>query len=161
MAVDIFAKLGDIKGESTDAKHKDEIEVLSFSWGVGNSAPAGGGSAGGGVAGKTSFQDLVIVHTIDRASPKLMEACATGKHMKDAIITQRKAGKGQQDYLIVKMSDVLVTNVSLVSGVAQPPAETVSLTFAKIHYEYRPIKADGSPDAAIIFKYDITTGKSG
>ena len=109
MASDIFAKIGDIKGESLDAKHKDEIEVLSFSWGVTN----GGGSpaGGGGGAGKATFQDLSIVHAIDKASPKLLSACATGVHLKDATITHRKAGKGQQEYLIVKMNDVIITGV--------------------------------------------------
>ena len=93
MASDIFAKIGDIKGESLDAKHKDEIEVLSFSWGVTN---AGVISGGGGGAGKATFQDLSIVHHIDKASPLLLKACATGTHIKDTIITHRKAGKGQQ-----------------------------------------------------------------
>ena len=76
MATDIFAKIGDIKGESLDAKHKDEIEVLSFSWGVSN---AGSSSSGGGCgAGKATFQDLSIVHGIDEATPALLKACATG-----------------------------------------------------------------------------------
>ena len=67
MPSEIFAKLGDIKGESPDAKHKDEIEVLSFSWGVANAGSAGPG--GGGGTGKPAFQDLSIVHNIDKASP--------------------------------------------------------------------------------------------
>jgi len=92
MATDIFAKIGDIKGESVDAKHKDEIEVLSFSWGVTNSGSTSTG--GGGGAGKATFQDLSIVHGIDKATPALLKACATGQHIKDATITHRKAGKG-------------------------------------------------------------------
>ena len=109
MAADIFAKIGDIKGESLDDKHKDEVEVLSYSWGVTNTAhiPTGGG----GGAGKATFQDLSIVHKIDKASPKLLQACATGEHLKEATITFRKAGKGQQEFLIVKMSDVIITGV--------------------------------------------------
>ena len=91
MAFDIFAKLGDIKGESQDAKHKDEIEVLSFSWGV-TSAP---GAGTGGGAGKPVFPEFSMVHNIDKASPSLMKACATGKHLPEATITQRKAGKEQ------------------------------------------------------------------
>ena len=95
MASDIFAKIGDIKGESLDAKHKDEIEVLSFSWGVTNPVPRLPVVAG--VQGKATFQDLSIVHNIDKASPLLLKACATGTHLKDATITHRKAGKGQQE----------------------------------------------------------------
>ena len=159
MAIDIFAKLGDIKGESTDSKHKDEIEVLSFSWGVSN--PASHGAGGGAGAGKATFQDLSIVHRIDKATPSLFAACATGEHLKDATITHRKAGKGQQEYLIVKMNDVLVTGVVHGGAGGSPASESVSLVFAKVDLEYKPQKADGSLDAGIHFKYDIKGNKVG
>src|SRR6476659_9325773 len=99
MASDIFAKLGDIKGESLDDKHKNEIEVFSFSWGVTNTASP---VASGSVAGKATFKEFSIVHSIDKASPSLMAACATGTHLQEATITQRKAGKGQQEFLVFK-----------------------------------------------------------
>lgn len=159
VASDIFAKLGDIKGESLDAKHKDEIEVLSWSWGVENtgSSPAGGG----GGAGKASFRDLSFTHKIDKASPSLMKACATGVHLKEATITHRKSGKGQQEFLIFKLNDVIVTGVASGESGEGGSMESVSLNFSKIELEYRPIKADGSLDAAIHFKYDLKAHKEG
>ena len=163
MAADIFAKIGDIKGESIDAKHKDEIEVLSFSWGVTNPVhQGGGGGGGGGAAGKATFQDLSIVHHIDKASPQLLLACATGKHLPDATITHRKAGKGQQEYLIVKMNDVIITGVVHSGSAGQQAAtsETVSMAFAKVDVEYKPQKQDGSLDAGVHFKYDIKSNKT-
>jgi type VI secretion system secreted protein Hcp len=159
MASDIFAKIGDIKGESLDSKHKDEIEVLSFSWGVTNSANIAGG--GGGGAGKATFQDLSFHHGIDKASPGLLRACATGEHIKDATITHRKAGKGQQEYLIIKMNDIIITGVALSDTTDGTPSETVSMAFAKVDLEYRPRKPDGSLDAGIHFKYDIKGNKEG
>ncbi len=159
MATDIFAKIGDIKGESVDAKYKDEIEVLSFSWGVTNTG--GMEIGGGGGAGKATFQGLSISHNIDKASPQLLEACATGAHLKDATITHRKAGKGQQEFLIVKMNDVIITAVAHGGTTAQPASETVSLAFAKVDFEYRPQKPDGSLDAGIHFKYDLKANKVG
>jgi len=159
MASNIFAKIGEIKGESLDAKHKDEIEVLSFSWGVTNAGSTGPG--GGAGTGKATFQDLAIAHHIDKASPKLLEACATGMHLKDATITHRKAGKGQQEFLIVKMNDVIITAVTHGGTAGQPAAETVSLAFAKVDFEYKPQKADGSLDAGIHFKYDLKLNKVG
>jgi type VI secretion system secreted protein Hcp len=157
VAADIFAKIGDIKGESPDDKHKDEIEVLSFSWGVTSlSAPGGPGTA----AGKPAFQDLSITHNFDKASPLLLKACATGMHLKEATITHRKAGKGQQEFLIIKMSDVIITGVQHGGGSGQTAAETVNLTFAKVDLEYRPQKADGSMDAGLHFKYDLKTNKT-
>ena len=110
MASDIFAKIGDIKGESLDDKHKDEIEVLSWSWGVSNAGAIKGASGAG--AHKASFHDLSFTHNIDKASPVLMQSCATGVHLKEATITHRKAGKGQHEFLIVKMNDVIVTSVT-------------------------------------------------
>jgi type VI secretion system secreted protein Hcp len=157
MAADIFAKIGDIKGESLDSKHKDEIEILTYSWGVTNASPGGIGSGGG--AGKATFQDLSFVHRIDRASPALLRACATGEHLKEATITERKAGKGQQDFLIYKMSDIIVTAVTLGES-GQAGSAGVSLSFAKIEMEYRPLKADGSLDAGVHFKFDIKSNKS-
>ena len=159
MASDIFAKIGDIKGESLDDKHKDEIEVLSFSWGVTTTGIISSGAGGG--SGKATFQDLSIVHNVDKASPLLLKACATGTHIKDAIITHRKAGKGQQEYLIVKLNDVIITGVTHGGASGQPFSESVSLAFAKVDLEYKPQKADGSLDAGIHFKYDLKTNKEG
>jgi len=159
MAIDIFAKIGDIKGESIDSKHKDEIEVLSFSWGVANPASHTSGSGAG--TGKATFQDLSIVHKIDKATPSLLTACATGEHIKEATVTHRKEGKGQQEFLIVKLNDVLVTSVVHGGDTSGPASETVSLAFAKVDLEYRPQKADGSLDAGIHFKYDLKANKSG
>jgi len=156
MATDIFAKLGDIKGESLDDKHKDEIEVLSYSWGVTNSGSMGHGSGGG--EGKASFHDMSFVHNIDKSSPVLMQTCATGTHLKEATITHRKAGKGQHEYLVIKMNDVIITSVTH-GGSNDGHQENVSIAFGKVNVEYKPQKADGSLDAGIHFKYDLKAQK--
>jgi type VI secretion system secreted protein Hcp len=154
MASDIFAKIGDIKGESLDAKHKDEIEVLSFSWGVTNAGSMASGTGGG--TGKANFHDLTFVHRVDKASPVLMQACAGGDHFKEATITHRKAGKGQQEFFVYKLTDVIITGVSHGGGNQDGDyTENVSLQFAKVAVEYKPQKADGSLEAGLHFKYDI------
>jgi type VI secretion system secreted protein Hcp len=155
VAADIFAKLGDIKGESLDDKHKGEIEVLSWSWGLTNAVTLAGSGAG---QGKANFHDLSFTHKIDKASPVLMHACATGVHLKEATITHRKAGKGQQEFLVIKMNDVIVTSVADADA-DDVSTELVSLAFAKINVEYRPRKTDGSLDAGIFFKYDLKAQK--
>lgn len=161
MAVDIFAKLGDIKGESEDAKHKGEIEVLSYSWGVTNAGSMAFG--GGGGEGKAAFHDLSFVHNVDKASPTLMQACVLGTHLKEATITHRKSGTGKEphEYLIVKMNDVIITGVTHGGGGGGPHSENVSLNFGKVSVEYKPQKADGTLDAAIVFKYDLKANKEG
>jgi type VI secretion system secreted protein Hcp len=89
-----------------------------------------------------------------------MTACATGQHVSDATITVRKAGQGQQEYLIIKMTDIVVTSVSTsVSDQGGSTIETVVLAFAKVDLEYKPQKPDGSMDVGLHFKYDLKAQK--
>lgn len=160
MALSIFARIGTIKGESQDARHKDEIDVLTWSWGVSQSGnPGQGGGAG---SGKATFHDFVFTHHIDKASPALMKACATGIHIKEATIKVRKSGMGQQDYLSITMNDVLVTSVSMsASAESDATFESVVLTFGRVDYEYKPQKPDGSLNTGVHFTYDLKTHKTG
>ena len=158
MAVDTFLKLGDIKGESADDKHPGEIDVLSWSWGMSQSGTIASG--GGGGAGKVSFNDLSFMHGLDKASPALMKACATGEHITEGTLVSRKAGKGQQEYLIVKLNDIIITSVQP-SGSSEHPMESISLQAAKVDLEYKPQKPDGSLDAGVHFIYDIKANKEG
>ena len=157
MATDIFAKVGDIEGESADDRHAREIDVLSFSWGMANAS----GSTPGGGAGKTSFQDLTFTHKVDKATPNLMKACATGKHLPEATLTQRKAGRGSPEYFTIRMTDVIVTSVATAGAIDPPGTETISLSFGKVQLEYVPQKADGSLDAPVVFKYDLKANREG
>jgi len=160
MAMTIFARIGTIKGESQDARHKDEIDVLSWSWGVSQSGTAGHGAGGG--AGKANFHDFTFTHHVDKATPLLMKTCATGQHISDATITVRKAGNGQQEYLIITLTDLIVTSVSTsVSAEGGTTIESVVLAFAKVDLEYKPQKPDGSLDAGVHFKCDLQAQKEG
>ena len=152
---DYFLKIDRIEGQSTDSKHKGEIDLESFSWGVTNS---GGGHAGGGGggAGKVSMQDFHFVMKLNKASPKLMLACAQGQHIKEAVLTGRKAGKGQQEFLVYRFRDVLVTSYQTGASAEGPegPLDQVSFGFARIEVEYRSQKPDGSLDAPIKAGWD-------
>jgi type VI secretion system secreted protein Hcp len=147
---DAFLKIDGIKGESKDAKHKDEIEIESFSWGANQSGTAFGG---GGGAGKASFQDFSFVMQQTKASPQLMLACASGKHIKEAILTARKAGKEQMEFVKFTLSNIVVSGFEQGgSSLAEKlPTDQVSFNFEKLKYEYQEQRADGSQG-------DITTG---
>ena len=154
MAMDIFIKIGDLKGESVDEKHKDEIQVLAWSWGMSQSGTTHMGPGGG--SGKASFQDLSITHYIDKCSPNLMLACANGKHFSEALLTVRKAGEKPLEYLKITMTDLIVTSVTTGgSGGEDRLTENVSLNFAKFKVEYTPQKKDGSGDAPITIGWDV------
>jgi type VI secretion system secreted protein Hcp len=159
MAIDVFAKIGDIKGESLDGTFKEQIEVFSWSWGVSQSGSMAVGTGAG--QGKASFNDFSFLHNMDKATPNLMKACATGKHFPEATITARKAGEGQKEYMIFKFSEVFITGVAPGgSNGADAIPEMVTLQFAKVELEYKPQKGDGSLDASVFFKYDLKANKS-
>lgn len=153
--VDYFLKLDGIDGESPDSKHKGDIEISSFSWGASQSGSHGSG--GGGGAGKVSVQDFHFVMGLNKASPKLFLACATGEHIKKAVLVCRKAGTEQREYLKVTMSDLLVSSYQTGGSAGGGPAPTdqISLNFAKIEFEYKEQKPDGSLGGAIKSGYDI------
>lgn len=131
MAVDIFLKLGDIKGESTDDKHKNEIEVLSFSWGIANLSRQ---SSPGHLspARKASLQDFSIVKRVDSASPQLFVRSCDGSVFPELNFTVRKAGEQQLDYYKVTLRDCLISSVAPggSAGGGQDPVEQVSFSFA-------------------------------
>jgi type VI secretion system secreted protein Hcp len=154
-AVDYFLKLDGIDGESHDSKHKGEIDLESWSWGESQAGTHGGG--GGGGAGKVSMQDFHFVMKINKASPKLMLACATGEHIKKAVLLCRKAGKEQQEFLKVTMSDLLVSSYQTGgSGHSDiVPTDQISLNYAKIEFEYKEQKPDGTLGGATKAGYDL------
>ncbi len=154
MAVDMFLKLGDVKGESVDDKHKDEIDVLAWSWGLSQSGTTHTGSGGG--AGKVNVQDVSLTKWVDKASPNLVLGCSIGKHYPEALLTVRKAGEKPLEYIKLTMKDVLVSSVSTGGSHGEDRlTENVTLNFAEYKMEYAPQKADGSGDAAVTAAFHI------
>src|SRR5438552_4737693 len=107
MAVDAFLKIDGIPGDSLDAQHKGEIELLSFSWGESNAATVAHGSGGG--AGKAVLQDFHFTTKTSQASPRLMLACSNAMPIKEATLTVRKAG-AQQGFIKLKLTELLVSS---------------------------------------------------
>ena len=158
-AVDYFLKIDGIDGESADHKHKGEIDIDSWSWGEHQSGTHGAG--GGGGAGKVSMGDFHFVMRVNKASPKLMLACADGEHIKKAVLTCRKAGKEQQEFLKITMSDLLVSSFQTGgSGHSDVvPQEQISLNYSKIEFEYKEQKADGTLGGAVKAGWDVKANK--
>ena len=162
MAVDIFLKLGDIKGESTDAKHPGEIVIESFSFGQ-----AADVNDSGLRTGKLSMQDFHFVMPQSRATPQLMAKAAKGDKVVSGdqiygLLTVRKAGATQVEYLKIKFYDVLITSFQNAIAASDPgiPVDQFTLWFGKIDFSYSPQKADGSLDTPSVFRWDRTRGDS-
>jgi type VI secretion system secreted protein Hcp len=142
MAVDMFLKLDGIKGESKDHKHGGEVHIESFSWGLNQTGA--GHTGGGGGAGKVSVHDISITKFLDSASAALMLACCNGKHIKDGLITVRKAGEKPLEYLKIKLADILISGYQTAGHGSDLLTENVTLNFAKFHVEYQTQKPDGT-----------------
>jgi type VI secretion system secreted protein Hcp len=160
MALDIFLKVDGIKGESTDAQHREEIELASFSWGASQQGSVHTG--GGAGAGRASFQDLLVVMNVSQAGPQLFLACAKGQHIREVILTCRRAtGRDRRDFLRYTLSDVVVSSYQA-SGHASDdsaPAEQISLTYGQFKVEYWPQKAEGSQAAPVTAGWDLGSNR--
>jgi type VI secretion system secreted protein Hcp len=157
---DYFLKIEGVDGESTDDKHKGSIELETFSWSEVQQGSAGVG--GGAGVGKVKASDLLITKKMDKSSPVLMIACATGQHYKKAVLTARRAGGGQQEYLKLTLEDVLVSLYETGAAGTQEsviPTETIKLNFDKLEMSYKEQKPDGSLGPEVKQKYDFAANK--
>lgn len=185
--VDYFLKIDGIPGESKDDKHKGEVEVHGFAFGSSNTgSSAMGGGAG---AGKVQLHELSVSKYIDKSTPKLMEACTTGKHIPSVILSCRKQGGSQQEYMKVTLSDVLISQVSIQGGMtaedrwerrsvsnsdsgpgniaetmddlgASPvPVEQFHMNFSQIDYEYREQDSKGNTKGPVKSGWKVKENK--
>jgi type VI secretion system secreted protein Hcp len=156
MSINFYLKFDGIDGESVHVDHKGEIEASSWSWGL--DAPTTGTGGSGGAVGKPRPREFHFVHYYDKASPLLAKNAALGKHVKTAVLSARKAGEQQKDYLKVTMTDVIITSVSI-SGDGNGPMEEVAMAFNEIDVSYQPQDPKGGLGPAVKFDWNIKTGK--
>ena len=173
-AVDYFLKIDGIKGESQDASHKDEIDIISFSWGM---AQQGTAAKGGGMgAGKVAVHDISVTKQVDMASPKLFDACATGKHIASAQLTCRKAGGSAIEYWTIKLTDILISSIrqapptfeyggltNTTGANASSNAgsllhdEIVTINYSAYEASYKGQQKDGTAGGAVTSKLNVKT----
>jgi type VI secretion system secreted protein Hcp len=146
MSFDAFIQLEGIKGESTDDKHKDWIEVLSYGFGASQPQSGTASSAGSLGSARVDIHNFTFTHNLDLSSPKLFESCCTGQTIPKVIINLNRAGGDKAKYMEYKLTDVIVTSVGRGgdSGAGNDvPTETVTLAFAKIEMTYTKIGING------------------
>ena len=147
-AVDTFLKIDGVSGESVAEKHKGEIDVLAWSWSVVGTA-----------AGKRGcVRNMEITKVLDSASPKLITNAATGAVAPKAVLTVRRQGGDQSEFLVITMSNVIISSYSVASG-GDRPIENVALSFELMDGVYKLQKPDGSIGAAIPWSIGPSAGK--
>jgi len=154
---DYFLKVDGIPGESADAKHKGEIDVLAFSWGVGQAGTASSGSGGG--SGKAVFDDLLVVARTSKASPQLWLACASGTHIKSAVLTCRRRGKAPVEFLTIVLSDVVVSSYEVDGSDEEPPLDQIAFSYAKVETHYMPADKTGKTQPPVSAGWDLKANK--
>jgi len=158
MALDMFIKIEGINGESKDNSHKNQIDVLAWSWGMSQSGSFHVG--GGGGSGKVNIQDISLTKYVDISSPVLMLACSNGEHIKKAELFVRKAGKTPLEYIVITMEKIIVSSVSTGgSGGEDRLTENVTLNFAKAEFKYVQQSDKGGKDKDKTYKWDIEANK--
>ena len=153
MAADMFLKLDGIQGESQDKTHKNEIELLTYQFGVHQQGTMVAGTGGG--AGKATFEDLHFTKRVDKSSPNLFVAAASGSHIATAIVTVRKAGGDQVEYLKITMNDVIISSFNSSGHEGDVPLESITFNFTKVKKEYSPQNPDGTLGGVITGGYDV------
>ena len=161
MSFEAYLQLDGIPGECTDDKHKDWIEIVSYTMGLNQSSSSSHSTAGGSAAGKVNFQDITFTHLLDKSSPKLFENCVKGVHIKDATLELCRAGGDKFKYLEIKMEDLLVSclNSSGDPAGAGFPIEVFSLNFGKMKVTYFKQNEKGVGAGQVAFGWDLGKNK--
>ena len=156
MAVDFFLKLDAINGESVDANHKDEISIMSFSWGASQVTSVAG--TGGSGAGKANLMDLSIMKNYDSASSPMYKALLTGTHIKTGVLTASKAGGDGKPFIKISLTELFVTSIQI-SGSSEIPMESVSFSYNTIKTEYFMQDEKGNLTAKGSVSFDLKANK--
>lgn len=156
MATDTHIKFEGVEGEATHADHKGEIEILSWTWGVSN-VNAGGTSGGGSGKGKATPNDFNFLHNYDKASPILAKKCAQGVHFPSVVLTARKSGEGQKDFLKITLKEVFITSVQPSGSSGGDIVESVSMSYASVDFAYKAQDAKGALGGDVKFGWDVKT----
>lgn len=155
MSSDFHIKFDGVEGESIHKDHKGEIEILSWSWGVNNaSGAASGGGSGKGQANATDFN---FVHLYDKASTVLAKHCVSGKHFKEVVMTCRKSGEGQQDFLKVTFKEAFITSVNTGGSQGGDLTEQVSFSFKDVEFAYKAQDDKGAGKGEVKFGWNTAT----
>lgn len=154
MAIDTHIKFDGVEGEATHVDHKGEVEVLSWSWGVSNHGSSSGGGSG---KGKAEPGEFTFMHLYDKASPVLAKKCTQGVHFPTVTVTSRKAGDKQQDFLKITLKEVFISSVSPSGSSGGDIAESVSMSYGSIDFEYKPQDAKGGLGGAVKYGWNVKT----
>lgn len=152
-----FLKIDDIPGESQDSEHKDWIDLLSVSSSINHPAPLEPGMLSAASGG------IIVSKRIDKATPLLMEATATGNPLQSATINvNRTAGDGTKPvYFQIVLKDVIISSVTAAADKDQNSSCWVRVAYNRADWYYKQFDAEGNFTEEISAFWDAETGETG
>ncbi len=157
MASNMYIKIDKVKGEAEDEKHKEWIEILSWSHGFSQPASPVRTSTGSTLE-RANHSDISITKYIDSATKELLKACWSGLQFEKADIECFRADGDNEPikYLMITLEDIIVSNYSLSGGGGGIPVENISLAYAKVTYTYNPKKkADATAAGPMVISHNL------
>lgn len=156
MAVDYFLKLDGIQGESEDSKHKNEITILSWSWGASQISSVAG--TGGSGAGKASLSDFSVMAFFDKSTPLFFKTICAGTHIKTGEMTAIKSGADGKPYLKVDFKELFVTSLQI-SASSEVPSVSISFSYNEIKIDYSTQNEQGNLTSTGAVTYNTKENK--
>lgn len=156
---DCFLRVDGVMGDSADARHRGEIELVSWSLAMANPSAASMSATGGGAGGRIDFQPLRVTQRVDRAVPALVQLAATGQHVPSSVLACRRPGRDTGDYFKITLSDVLIASVRLSDAAETQPSAEVTLTYGRITIEFRPQLPDGNLGPPAVSGWDVRANR--
>lgn len=155
MASDFHIKLAGVEGEAEHKDHKGEIEIHSWGWSVSNASSAGSG--GGSGKGKAQPGEFVFTHDYDKASPTLAKHCVSGKHFDTLVLTCRKSGEGQQEYLKITLKEAFITSLNPGGASGGDVVENVTVSYKDVEFTYKPQTGKGGTGGDVKFGWNVAS----
>jgi len=163
MAFDAYMKIDGIDGESTDAGHTGQIEILSYGQDVKQSGGSATSRVGGQTGSRVDVGDFSVTQVLDKSSPNLAKYCCTGKHIPTIVIEVCGATEQKQTYMSYTLTDAVVSSVKALGAAhdeGSRPTEEVSFRFGSISWSYTPYDNTGKAGAAIKAGWDLAANKA-
>ncbi|MBZ8141142.1 type VI secretion system tube protein Hcp [Rubrivivax gelatinosus] len=154
MSIDTHIKFDGVEGEAQHKDHKGELELLGWGWNVQNASAVAGGGSG---KGKANPGEFVITHYYDKASPVLAKKCAQGVHFKEAVVTARKSGEGQKDFIKITLKEVYITSVAPSASAGGDIVESVTMSYGSIDFAYKAQDDKGGTGGEVKFGWNVKT----
>jgi type VI secretion system secreted protein Hcp len=131
---------GPVLGESVSTHHPNAIDVTSYSIGFVNPVTIGSATGGAG-AGKVSLGELAISKPVDRSSPILFTALASGAHYNSAdLYVENLDGV---EIARIHLNTVFVSSEQEATS-GERPVDSVSFVYGSVFWTYNVLNSDGT-----------------